>query len=163
MKLGQAFEVKRGPAHLEIMDDPQRGPTLIEINARLAGARIPLFMKKHSNFDPYKKTIEVLVHGKTAVPDPIIMKKHCAWVCCPIFESGKVEKIKGIDAIEKLSSYDGHQLNIQPGDLITATTDFSSMPLVVFLAHEKRAQLLKDVEKTHALFGVTFSEKATGT
>lgn len=154
VKLAEAFEVKRGPAHLEIKDDPRMGPTLIEINARFAGARIPLMIKNSSNFDPYKKTIEVLVHGKTKVPQPIVMKKQCAFVCCPVLETGRIEEISGIEAIQKLPSYDAHQLNVKLGDSIVPTTDLTSIPFFVFLAHADHAQLLHDVERVHSLFTV---------
>jgi biotin carboxylase len=153
-KLADAFDIKRGPAHLEIKDDPKRGPTLVEINARFGGVRIPLLIKESSNFDPYKKTLEVFIHGKTKVPEPIVMKKACAIVCCPVLETGKIQDISGIEKIQKLASYQGHQLNIKSGDLIVPTTDLATIPLIVFMAHADQAQLLKDVERTHALFAV---------
>ncbi|MFI5333939.1 MAG: ATP-grasp domain-containing protein [Chlamydiales bacterium] len=158
-KIVEAFGIERGSAHLEIKDDPRRGPTLIEINPRLAGARMPFLLKEHSNFDPYKKTIEVFRYGQAEMPKPIAMKKHCAIACCPIHESGNVEKISGIDAIEKLSSYEAHVLNIKPEDHLTATTDLTSTPLLVFLAHEERVKLLQDLEKVHKLFSVSFKAK----
>jgi hypothetical protein len=118
---------------------------------------MPLFLKEHSNFDPYKKTIEVFVHGKTEIPHPITTKKHFAVVCCPILESGTIKTIGGIEAIERLPSYEAHVLNVKPGDLFTATTDMSMTPLFVFLAHPDRTHLLQDVEQAHSLFSLTFA------
>ena len=157
VKIVRAFDIERGPTHLEIKDDPRRGPTLIEINARLAGARMPLFLKEHSNFDPYKKTIEVFVNGKTEVPNPIIVKEHCAVALCILLQGGKIDKICGIDAIKKLASYEDHTLNIKPGDMLIPSGELTASPLYVFLAHKTRSQLLQDVEKAHSLFSVTFS------
>lgn len=156
----RAFGIQRGPAHLEIKDDPRRGPTLIEINSRLAGARMPLFLKDHSNFDPYRKTIEVFVQGKTEIPHPIVVNKHCAVALCPVLQGGKVENIAGIEAITKLDSYESHILTIQPGDKLVSTTDMTTTPLLVFLANADQNQLMKDIQNTHQLFHVTFAPHA---
>lgn len=156
-RLVKAFGIIRGAAHLEIKDDPRRGATLVEINPRLAGARMPFLLKEHSNFDPYKKTIEVFVHGKTRVPKPILMKKHCAIAFCPVLESGEVRSVSGIEEIEKLDSYEAYVLNVKVGERLAATTDLTTTPLFVFLAHADRARLLKDLERAHSLFSVTLT------
>jgi biotin carboxylase len=156
LKVVDAFELIRGPGHLEFKDDPKLGPTLVEINARLAGARMPLFMKQHSNFDPYQKTIEVFLHGKAKVPQHIVMHKHCAVAFCPIFKQGKILEVRGVDLIQKLESYEDHTLNVKPGDRLTSTTEMTTTPLLVFLAHKDRAKLLHDLEMVHSLFSITF-------
>lgn len=156
IQLVKAFGIERGAAHLEIKDDPKKGPILIEINPRLAGARMSFLLKEHSNFDPYKKSIEVFVKGKTEMPSVITLKKHCAIALCPLLEGGKVEKIMGIELVEKLDSYESHLLNIKPGDTVTPTSNLTGMPFIVFLAHSNRAELLRDLEQVHALFSVSF-------
>ena len=154
--LTKAFGIKRGPAHLEIKEDPIRGPTLIEINARICGAKLPDFMKKYTNFDPYRATIEVFAYGKVAFPNPLIFHKHFAVACCPVFQSGIVKEISGIEKIQELSSYDKHTLSIQKGDQIPPSTYTTTIPLFVYLAHSDRKQLLVDLEKAHELFEVKF-------
>jgi len=154
--LAKAFGLKRGPAHLEIKEDPLRGPTLIEINARICGAKLPDFMKKYTNFDPYRATIEVFAYGRFVFPDPLIFHKHFAVACCPVFQSGKVKKISGIEEIETLSSYDKHTLSIEKGDHIPTSTYTTTIPLFVYLAHADRTQLLLDLQKAHELFEVEF-------
>ncbi len=156
-KIAHTFKIERGPAHLEMKYDPKRGLSLIEINPRLAGSRMPLFLQKYSNFDPYKKTIEVFVNGTTQVPQNIVMRKHCAVAHCPIFQRGKISEILGVDLITKLASYEAHVLNVKVGDKLTPTTDMTTTPLIVFLAHENRAQLMQDVETVHALFSIKFA------
>lgn len=155
-KVTRAFGILRGPAHLEIKDDPRKGPTLIEINPRLAGARFQLHLRNHTNFDPYKKTIEVFVHGKTKIPHPIRIKEQCAIAFCPTLEGGKIQSIRGIEEIEKLESYQSHVLNIRIGEVCAPSTDLTTIPLVVYLAHTDRHQLLKDLERAHALFLLRF-------
>ena len=142
VRIAEAFGVKLGPAHLELKDDPIRGPTLIELGPRLAGARLPQYLRKYSNFDPYRSTIEVFVKGKISLPHPIILRKQIAVAFCPLFQKGTIAKISGIEAIQKLNSYETHQLYIKVGDSIEPTTDLATSPLFVFLAHEDRRELL---------------------
>lgn len=154
--LAKIFGIKRGPAHLEIKDDPIRGPTLIEINARLCGAKLPDFVKKYTNFDIYQATIEVFANGKISFPDPLLFYKHFAVACCPVFKSGRVKEILGIEEIKKLSSYEMHKLSIVKGDIIHSSTYTTTIPLFVYLAHTDRKQLFIDLKAAHKLFSVQF-------
>lgn len=152
----QAFDIKKGPAHLEMKDDPKRGFVLIEIAARLPGAGIPEFLKNFSNFDPYRTTIEVFMYGKTAIPEPIVCTKHFAIALCPSLRGGKIKELHGLESIRKLKSYFNLRLRVQKGEVISQTTYLTTTPLVVFLAHENRGQLIKDLEEAHALFQIEF-------
>jgi biotin carboxylase len=154
--VAKVLGVDRGAAHIELKDDPVKGPTLIEIGARLAGMHLPEFMRKYSNFNPYTATIEVFTQGKTSLCNPIVLSRHCAVVLCPLLQGGKVKSFAGIKEIEQLSSYNTHQLNLKRGDVVEASTHGVSIPLVVFLAHPDRIQLLKDVHSAHELFVVHF-------
>ncbi|MBX7066930.1 MAG: ATP-grasp domain-containing protein [Parachlamydiales bacterium] len=153
-RIAEGFGISRGPAHLEMKKDPIRGPTLIELAARLCGARLPFYVKKYSNFDPYRATIEVFTKGSYEVPEPIVFSKQIALALCPIFKVGMIQKIIGIEEIQKLSSYETHQLNVKIGDLLQPTTYLTTTPLVVFLAHKDREQLLKDLKKVHQIFQI---------
>jgi len=154
IQLTEAFGLLRGPTHLELKNDPVRGPTLIELAGRLAGAKLPKYVQKYTNFDPYKSTIQVFAEGSVQIPDPIIAKKHIGLAFCPLFIEGNVKQISGIAEIEALSSYEAHDLNIAVGDLLTPTTYVSTTPLIVFLANSNRKTLLKDLKTAHKLFQV---------
>ena len=156
VKAAKYFRVQFGTAHIEIKDDPKRGPTLIEIGARLPGVRLPMYIQKFSNFDPYRATIEVFTKGKTSVPEPIVYSKHIAVVFCPSLLGGKIQKILGLDHIRKLSSYQDHLVNVQEGDTVSPSTYIGTTLCFVFLAHESREQLFQDMEKAHELFTVEF-------
>lgn len=153
-KIAKAFGILRGPAHLEMKKDPLRGPTLIELAARLCGARLPYFVKKYSNFDPFKACIEVFTKGSCEVPEPVTFSKQIAIALCPSFKVGMIRKISGIDEIKKLDSYETHQLNVKVGDLLKQTTYLTTTPLVVFLAHKDRKHLLKDLKTVYDLFQI---------
>ncbi len=154
VKLAEAFGIKRGPAHIELKNDPVRGPTMIELAARLCGAKLPEFIQKHTNFDPYQSTIEVFTQGTVCLPKKIIAKKHSAVAFCPLFKKGIVKEISGIEEIEKLSSYENHHLNIKVGDLLNPSTHVNTTPLFVFMANSNRKKLLKDLKTAHELFQV---------
>jgi biotin carboxylase len=156
IEVAKVFGVVRGPTHIEIKDDPHRGPTLIEIGVRLAGARMPMFVEKYSNFDPYKATIEVFAKGRIDFPRPLILSKHFALVMCPLLRWGKVKNFEGVEAIEKLPSYQMHSLHLKKGETVAPSIIVITTPLIVYLAHENRAQLLHDVQAVHDLFVVHF-------
>ncbi len=156
IRVAEIFGVERGPAHIEIKDDPVRGPTLIEIGTRFGGMRIPQFVKKYTNFDPYKASIEVLVEGQTKIPLPLIYKKKLAIAFFPQMKGGKIEQIQGIEQIKKLSSYDTHILNVKIEDIIPPSSHVGTIPLVGFFAHSDREQLLRDLHSAHELFKISY-------
>ena len=156
-KIVNLFQVEKGASHIEIKDDPRKGPTLIEIGGRLAGAGIPEMVKNNSNCDLYRATIEVFTKGKTKIPDPIIFKKHMAIVHFSVNQRGIVQQILGIDQIQKLPSYVQHKLHIKPQDFVEETTNLPTHPGVLFLAHSNRHQLLQDIEKARELFVLDFA------
>lgn len=154
LKISSIYGIKLGVAHLEIKDDPIRGPTLIEINARLPGGRLPTFVKKFSNFDPYRATIEVFTKGKTIFPQSITFSKYCAIASCPLTKKGEIIKIHGLEEIQKLPSYDSHVLSLHIGDVVEPSTHLGTIPLRVSMAHSELSQLQTDIKKAHELFHV---------
>jgi biotin carboxylase len=156
VQVTKAFHIERGIAHIEIKDDPVRGPTMIEVGTRLPGLRLPIYMQKYSNFDPYRATIEVFTQARASLPDTIQLRKHIGVVFCPTMRGGKVKKILGLDKIQKLASYIDHSLNIHAGDTIPSSTYIGTFPCFVFLAHEDRPQLFNDIEAAHELFVLEF-------
>ncbi|HSW73442.1 MAG TPA: hypothetical protein VLG44_08580, partial [Chlamydiales bacterium] len=148
------FKIVRGPAHIELKVDPKKGPVLIEVGARLAGVRIPQEVKKYSNFDHYKATIEVFVKGETTFPKRLIFTRHFAVVLCPLLEGGTVKKISGIEEITKLSGYEFHLLSLKVGERVASSTHQASIPLLVFLAHQDRKKLMAEMKMVHELFQV---------
>lgn len=153
-RISEQFGIVRGPAHLEMKKDPIRGPTLIELAARLAGARLPIYVEKYSNFDPYRACIDVFTKGSCKIPDPVVFSKQIAVALCPVFKTGMVRKIFGMNEITKLASYEAHSLIVKVGDYLHPTTHLTTTPLVVFLAHKNRKQLLNDLKTTHKLFQI---------
>jgi biotin carboxylase len=159
LRIAKLFGIERGPAHIEIKNDPERGPTLIEIGARLSGVHLPEFIKKHSNFDPYESMIRVFVDGHIDHFPLVVIDKHLCIALCSQQKSGKIKRFLGLDAIEKLSSYDFHMFNSRVGDILEPSTHGGTIPLLVFLANRDRQLLLKDVAAAHALFAIELDER----
>ena len=154
VQIAKLFGVQRGVAHIEVKNDPRRGVTLIELGSRMAGVLVPELVKKYSNFDPYRATIEVFVKGQTAVPTPIHYKKYPQIAFFPQFETGIVKRISGLEAIEKLPSYDFHRINIKEGDLILPTSHLGEIPLLCYFSNSDRTSVSKDAARAHELFHI---------
>ncbi len=120
----RAFGIEKGPVHLEIKDDPKRGPTLSDISAQLCGNGIPMLLRESMNFDLYKEIIHVFTDRKVTVPKWIYIYKHFALVFAMDFDE------KTLEAIVKLPSYIRH---------------LKATPLVVHLSHKNKSQLLQDI------------------
>ncbi|MDN3505762.1 MAG: ATP-grasp domain-containing protein [Simkaniaceae bacterium] len=154
LKVAKVFGLTRGVAHLEIKDDPEKGPTLIEIGARLPGVRKPDLIEKFSNFKPFQSQIKVFLHEKVEIPKPVVFTKHCGVAYCTCLDHGRLKKINGIEEIKKLPSYVDHMLNLKEGQTLSTSTQVTLIPLIVLLAHENRDQLLEDLENAHSLFQI---------
>ncbi len=152
IKIVKAFRILRGPAHMELKEDPTRGPTLIEIGARLVGRNLSDLISKYTNFDPYRLMIEVFSNGKTQVPYPIVYQKHFGVAFCPIIQTGVIDNILGIEEIKKLKSYDSHSLNIKKGDFVSLNASVFTVPIVVYFAHANREQIQRDLASAHKYF-----------
>lgn len=154
-RVAQVLRIEFGPSHAEIKDDPKRGPVLIEIGARLCGAGLPQLLREASNFDLFHATLQVFVEGRADVPHPISIGRHFAIVFGVTFEEGVVERIEGIEEIQKLPSYVRHLLFVSPGQFQKRSVDGVTTPLFVYLGHKNRKQLESDIEAVHDLFKIT--------
>ena len=157
-RLSVAFQIQKGPVHFEIKDDLKRGPTLVEINVRLPGAQMATLIRDASNWNPFRSTIEVFTRGKTTLPREI-KSKHLAVVFCPQTEEGTVERIEGIEEIQRLPSYVRHVLYLHPGEQASYTQDLQHVPCTIFMVNTDRAQLLKDAAAAHQFFRVVFASR----
>lgn len=156
LAVGRAVDVKWGPLLVELRDDPVRGPSLIEVGARLSGIDMPVLVRESSNFDPFAATIEAYATSGRFVLPPVRFSKTASLVFCPADGRGVVDEIRGLDPIERLASHVTTHLHVAPGDAIGTSSDLATIPLYVYLAHEDRAQLEDDVRAVRRLFGIAF-------
>src|SRR5262249_27547932 len=73
--VGHAVDVEWGPLLVEVRDDPGRGPSLIEVGARLTGIDLPMLIKESSNFDPFEATLSIYVGRETFVMPAVRFSK----------------------------------------------------------------------------------------
>lgn len=158
--LTRAVGIRYGAAHAEIKATPD-GPAMIEIAARLAGARMPALLERCTGFDVYKATLEAYLHGVAGQGGPPVNSSFGRIVLCPGFVPGRVRAIHGVDALPALPSYVAHDLSIAPGDTVGRTGALHDMPLVVWLVHPERAVLARDGEAVHRSFRVEVGEPST--
>ncbi|GJM35129.1 MAG: ATP-grasp domain-containing protein [Saprospiraceae bacterium] len=154
------LDLRRGPVHVEVKDDPIKGPVLIDFGLRHYGLKLPILCKQFSNFAPFKSTLDVFVHGKINVKTPVKFKKHVAVAFVPVEQTGKVEKINGLNYIQQLPSYFSHRLKIKPGNNIKPTKELGDTPFYVFLAHSSRQQLMWDIADVHNSFEIVCHQEA---
>ncbi len=152
-KVVRAIGINYGMFHCELkwLDGK---PAMIEIGARLPGWGIPELYRSATNFDPWRCTLDVYRHGSLTMPLDLKTYKHKAMALCPVEVQGRIEEIRGIEAIVKLPSYDRHILKVKVGDWISPTSELYDIPVEICFAHEDQEQLKRDVEIAHEVFDV---------
>ncbi|MCP4745631.1 MAG: ATP-grasp domain-containing protein [Desulfobacteraceae bacterium] len=152
--VAKAIGMRVGPAHVEIKKDPQKGFNLIEIGARLPGARIPDVMREISDFDPYASMVNLLINQDSGLKDSVKLTKKCIIALFPNEKQGVIKEVKGLDEIKSLSSFFALHLKCQVGDNIAPTTDLVSNPFIAWFVNQDPKVLKQDVDKARSLFSI---------
>lgn len=153
VRLTRAVGIRIGPAHAEIKLTA-RGPVMIEIAARPAGGQIPALLRRVSNFDLYKATVEAHVDGRAQMEWPVHLMGRAWLVDEAVRQSGRVRAIHGLQTITSLPSYVSHHLNVAVNDDVEASDSRCNMALLVCLAHENPDTVRRDAHHVHAAFGL---------
>lgn len=141
--LAKAVGVRVGAAHAEIKICKGE-PIMIEIGSRLAGGMMPSLIAQTSNFNPFHHTVEVYLHGQTLLPEVITFHRYTRIIHCSHDQTGIVHEIQGLDSIQMRTSYHSHKQQVHIGDYVTPTEHLWTIPLTVYLMHEKKEQLQHD-------------------
>jgi biotin carboxylase len=149
--LTKAVGIRIGPAHAEIKLTA-RGPVMMEIAARPAGGQIPALLRRVSNFDLYRATIEAHVDGRAEMAWPVNLVGRAWLVDEAVRSSGRVRGIHGLQTITALPSYVSHHLNVAVNDDVEASDSLRNMALLVCLAHENPETVRQDAGRVHAAF-----------
>jgi biotin carboxylase len=153
IKLAKAVGIKIGPIHAEIKLD-EHGPIMIEVASRFCGARVPHFLKQFSNYDPISLTVDVYLGNNAKLNLPVKFDKSIIIAECPTELHGVVTGLHGTERIKSLNSYHSHSLALSIGDIVRPSTDFMSIPLIVWLVHENKEVLYKEAEIVHKSFKI---------
>lgn len=148
-----ALGIREGPTHCEIVMT-ERGPILIECNARPHGHTFPEGVMKqcfgHSQIElsalAALNETQFVAHTK----QPYALKQHFSALHLIAHESGKIENIRFFDQIQRLPSYHLHRIYLKKGDRITKTHDLLSVPGDIFLLHSDVEQINNDTKVIRA-------------
>lgn len=151
----RAVGVRLGPAHVEVKLGPH-GPVLMEVGARLSGARIPELWERYSDFDPFATTLSIYLGETVRMPDRVTFSKRLGIAFCPIGEreAGEVVAIEGLTEIQRLASFVDAALSVRVGAYAEPTRDLETLAGMVHLASDRPEVLLHDINAVHCTFRV---------
>ena len=120
-KAVQTVGLTWGPAHVELRWSPS-GPTVIEINPRLAGGFIPEIVRLAFGRDMIGETVKLLV-GE--IPDITLVNGRYASIrFLTPSQSGVITKLDGLDEAWKIDSVADINIYRKAGDRICIENDF---------------------------------------
>jgi biotin carboxylase len=139
-----ALGVRFGPAHTEIMVT-DRGPLLIETNARIPGGGQPWVCQLATGDNLIDRIIRYL-GGDRSFHHGYTLDMTVLVVFFAVQSAGDVGDISGLDAIEDLPSCCHFKINVREGDHVPETADlFDAHNLgVVVLGHSEPSQVHAD-------------------
>jgi biotin carboxylase len=110
-----------GPAHTEVIWT-QRGPRIVESQARLGGDRIPRLVRLATGLDIEQAIFASLAGTPTSLSAPTAS----AMVRFFTFPPGRVDEIRGLEAVGRLGYVDELKVRLRPGDTASEVRDSSS-------------------------------------
>ncbi|WP_067430236.1 ATP-grasp domain-containing protein [Nocardioides jensenii] len=123
------FGVCIGPSHTEVKVTAD-GVRLIEVGARLPGARMTDHWAQHSGFDAYDETVSAFLDpASLTTRDKLPHFDARLGICCLRNDGleGRLESLRGADAVAGIPQVDALHLNYQVGDRVPVTTDLNSL------------------------------------
>lgn len=128
-----------------------RGLRVIEVNNRLPGASTPRMIQACSGRNCYQDNIRIFLGTYAAPPAVRGFQRHYC-VCCLVSDrAGQVACWEGAADVERLPSFHGMRLLVEPGGACPVTVDLASSWGMVYLVHEDRDQLDRDAAAVHGL------------
>merc|ERR1711972_409687 len=148
-----AVGFKHGPSHNEIMFT-ERGPILIEINARMHGVQGPKVIELATGTNKAEYACDVFVGGSTMFKSPYQqssdryqypVKKQCCQFSGYYIASLKerIESLQLLSVVEVLTSK-------ALGDFQPQSIDLPTSPGTVLMLHESKEQLEADMQRIRA-------------
>jgi len=148
-----AFGVKEGPAHNEVMMT-SAGPVLVEINPRASGANLPRMATLAIGEGQFEWMVRALLE-RDGTPagfhQPYELRQHAMSCLLVSRAQGRFAGLRFKDEIEALPSFQFAHYPLEIGDELRLTVDLFTVPGTVYLAHPDRATLERDYERIRAL------------
>jgi len=150
-----ALKIKFGPAHCEVMLTKD-GPALIELGARVDGSNVYGNKTKVQIFDRHQ--VELTVDAFTnpeaflwRIDRPNKIVKHALQIYLQSNKDGTIKGFNHLEEIKKLPSFWEMEMHVAIGGKLKRTIDMSTIPGVIWLAHDDRAQLFRDLDTVRGL------------
>lgn len=142
----EALKIDNGYIHLEVIDDPVKGPVLVDIGARLIGGHFTTLIKQLGLGDPFKTTLKL--YDGTLDVSAIKYNPKCGMsgVFIPIFKTGIVTEIKGIEAIQQRNGYGFHFCSIEVGDRVERSEELGNMAASFYISAPTDVALQEEID-----------------
>jgi biotin carboxylase len=148
-----AFGMQEGPSHNELMLTA-RGPALIEINPRMAGAQIPRMAAIGIGEGQLEWTAKAYLEREQTPAGfgaPYRRRRHA--LLCPLIShvEGRFRGLAFGPELAELRSFQFADYFVEPGQRIARTVDCYTQPGIVFLAHDDAAVVSADHARVREL------------
>ncbi|RSM82663.1 biotin carboxylase [Amycolatopsis sp. WAC 01375] len=137
-------------AHVELIDDVDRGPTIVEVNAgRPAGSIMPLLAKLRTGIDVFAELAALAVDAPPPVREPAKLPIPLGMLILYAAGSGRLTGIGGLDEIAELPEVIDVVTTVSPGEVLTDEQETYAVNLVVagFADHDDLAALHAEASK----------------
>jgi len=137
--------VETGPAHVEVRRTP-KGPALIEIGARLAGAMSPRAFELAIGLDPVQLTVDAYVcpHRALQALQSDRVTRNARLVYFHSDRGGTVARPADLSEMYSLESVREVLLTVRRGDYLPKTSDTNTRPGYAYLVHADPMRLTED-------------------
>lgn len=150
--------VSNGPAHTEIMLVPNRGPVLIEMNARFHGSMDLDFARCVFGTDQVIETAQSIATQDWHGPKQVLQLRGFGrkiYLHSPV--SGTASHVPDYSALEQLSSFHSIRNRILPKKEVRETVSLSTSPATLFLASDNEEEIIADTQKVRQLEAAIFN------
>lgn len=147
-----ALEIKYGPTHCEVMLT-EKGPCLIELNARLHGGGVPAFMPQCLEHGQLELSVDSFLDPEVFLQrsrKPFVLKRHGRFLHFMSTQEGIIKDIRFLDKIRSLPSCYDIILNVSVGGQLKKTVDLDTDPGWAILVHHDPAIIQRDYDTIRA-------------
>ena len=119
-------------AHVEVIDDETRGPTIVEVNAgRPAGSIMPLLGKLRTGIDVFAELVALGLGTPPPDREPPQLPIPLGMLILYASGSGRLEAIHGLDELAELPEVLNVITTVTPGQVLTDEQEIYVVNLVV--------------------------------
>ncbi|MCR6482003.1 ATP-grasp domain-containing protein [Amycolatopsis sp. OK19-0408] len=137
-------------AHVEVIDDAERGPTIVEVNAgRPAGSIMPLLGKLRTGVDVFAELTALALGAPPPAREPAKLPIPLGMLILYASGSGTLTGIGGLDEVAALPEVVDVVTTVSPGQVLTDEQETYAVNLVVagFADHDDLAALHAEASK----------------